>query len=93
LYEETAEEWRREYLRGASMEIYRTPLSPYFLGRTHRDATCIIYKNFGAILIGIEKLTSKRQGMNTNTTPTRAHNLYCENNGLLSSASDQVGSH
>ena len=37
------------------MEIYRTPLSPVFIGMTYAAVADIIYKKFGATLVGVER--------------------------------------
>lgn len=43
------------------MEIYRTPLSPMFIGKTFGDVAELIYNRFGAILVGVEKTTSRQE--------------------------------
>ncbi|GMH39325.1 hypothetical protein BSKO_07223 [Bryopsis sp. KO-2023] len=53
-------DWHEEYMKGAAMEIYRTPLSPSFLGKSFSQIAGIVYKKTGCILIGLEQ--SVRQG-------------------------------
>lgn len=45
--------WMKEYLEGATQEIYPTILSPWFKGMKMGDVTSIIYKKFHSIVIGV----------------------------------------
>lgn len=51
-------DWHKEYMEGASMEIYRTPLPSVFLGWTFSDIAATIYNETGSMLIGFESFNT-----------------------------------
>lgn len=53
LAQNVSKDWIREYLDGASQEIYPTVLSQSLAGYTFCEVSAMIYQNFAAVLIGI----------------------------------------
>lgn len=47
-------EWQKEYWHGIGFEIYKTQLSKAFYDMTFAQAASLIYKQFNAILFGVE---------------------------------------
>ena len=45
--------WVHEYLQGANQEIYPTKLSNEFAGLKFTEAAALVYRTFGAVLIGL----------------------------------------
>lgn len=55
-------DWHKEYMEGASMEIYRTPLPSVFLGWTFSDIAAAIYSETRSVLIGFEIFSTDSSG-------------------------------
>jgi hypothetical protein len=49
--------WLEEYFHGIGFEIYKTPLSNCFKGKQFSEVAGVIYREFNAILFGIETVT------------------------------------
>lgn len=45
--------WAQEYLQGANQEIYPTTLSPAFAGLKFTAAASLVFRTFGAVLLGV----------------------------------------
>ena len=52
--DDVEEEWMKEYLDGMGHEIYRTPLSCKFEGKTFSEVATFSYNEFHGIVFGIE---------------------------------------
>ena len=57
---EGAQEWIEEYQEGMSFEIYKTVLSKKYKSMSFQSASLMIYKEFRALLFGLEVIHEKQ---------------------------------
>ncbi|KAI6215640.1 hypothetical protein M3Y94_00408700 [Aphelenchoides besseyi] len=70
------EEWTREYINGANMNLYAELLSPSFAGLPFPQAAEILYSRFGVLLLAVELRPKSRSKVNIRINPD--HNTILE---------------
>ena len=70
--------WKRQYIEGASNEIYASHFSHQFERKTFHEAAKICYNQLGLILISLEKIEGKVRTCYVNPSPDSDPDLVIE---------------
>ena len=70
--------WKKQYMSGASNEIYASHFSHQFERKTFHEAATICYQQLGLILLSLEKIEGKMRTCYVNPSPVSNPDLVIE---------------